>query len=335
MVSTAEEARHNLQLPPGVDVAVNPVDLDIWQSIYGREKPENYPERYAVEIARNSSFANLHPINFWGVVVDQYGVPVSEAEVVFVWLNFRGHRQGSETIKTAADGRVKLLNAAGPSLMVYARKEGYIESRATGPFMFEFAAPTRERFIPDPRKPIRLLLGKPRVSPLLSHVQKQLVIPRSGVFLGYDPIATRYTTNGPFFFRYEVGATDSVGQAEVKVQIGVQGGGFVETDDVLPWDAPAWGYRSPFEHVYPKRWDWVNPSPEVKAYFHLIDPDRWGFMRTVLSDAAPIRTGHVLLETHFVMTTNSSRQLDHGPVPDNMSYEVKTGPPENGIVPPQ
>ncbi len=332
--STPEEARLNIQSEARGITRVEESDLRLWNELYGAESLRDNQRRATGEIDNTLPSSEPNLINFWGHVVDQHGAPVAGAKIHFAWRNLRRGKVSSVDIQTAGDGRIKLIGASGSLLVVFVSKEGYVPSQTAASSSYEYAGPSGKRFTPDPRKPVRLVLGKPRLSTLLPLITKAVPVPKTGELFGFDPETYVYTTNGPFFFRCSVGALDDQQQAEVKFQIAVRNGGLIETVDEIPWDAPEGGYRPEITRFYPKHWDWIHPSIETRAYFHLTQPDRWGFLRAVVNDERTSRLatpGPALVEMSFVMTTNVARQLDHGLSSANISYLV-TEAPENGRV---
>ncbi len=335
VASTPEEAALNIQSEARGVTRVDDRDLKLWNRLYGAESSKDSASRGTREIGNTPRSDDPNLINFWGQVVDQYGAPVRRAKIHFAWRNLRLGQVRSVDVQTAADGRIKLIGAAGSLLVVYVSKDGCIPSYTAGSSSYEYAGPKEKRFIPDPRKPVRLVLGKPRLATLVPLIRKAVVVPKTGEKYGFDPETCRYSTNGPIFFRCAIGPIDAAGQAEARFQIAVRDGGIAETADEIPWDAPGAGYISELNRFYPKHWDWIHPPKETRAYFHLTQPDRWGFLRAELTDERLSRLaspGPATVHLHFVVTTNADRKLDHGWMPVNVVTEVGGGPPENGLV---
>ena len=333
VVSNDSKAKKTIEALRKGDWKPEESDVEIWRTVYGDGKSERYAEDYVAEMSQNPMFAKTHPINFWGVVVDQYGERVSGAVVTFNWLNFWGREQGKAKGVTGDDGVIKLLNARGPSLLIFVEKAGYVQTRQSSGITLDYSSPSGERFIPDPRMPFKLVIGKPRLEQLLPVIHRHFSLQKEGVLFGCDPAAGKYTTNGPFFFGYRYGPRRGLAADDMQFVIRIRGGGLVQTTDILGWDAPQEGYVDECVITLPKNWDWKKPSPIIEAYYKLQQPERWGYMRGVMSELRPGSRGPQSFEADFVTTTNGSRWLDHGLNWLNSGVLDEHATPVDGVVP--
>lgn len=108
---------------------------------------------YVVDFIRGEREANepwRTPIDFYGQVVDENGVAVADAKVVFGLNNLKGH-SAIETMSDSA-GFFELLNRKGKHLSVRVSKEGYYTSaqNQTG----FFYAGRNNNFVPNASNPV-------------------------------------------------------------------------------------------------------------------------------------------------------------------------------------
>ena len=69
------------------------------------------------------------PINFYGKVVDQDGMPIEGASVDFSWTDLSPEGTSQHHTVSDSSGLFAMLNQRGKRLSVTARKEGYYSAR--------------------------------------------------------------------------------------------------------------------------------------------------------------------------------------------------------------
>ena len=134
-------------------------------------KSTNYPPQTAGEIAMwkwwdtmdkaDPEFQWKMPIEFYGKVVDQFGEPVSDARVNFVWTTVIGPvPDPKRTVMSGSDGRFEIKGIQGKGISVDILKDGYTYTRNSHG-SFEYAAFYQDNFhVPDPNNPVVFRLHK-------------------------------------------------------------------------------------------------------------------------------------------------------------------------------
>lgn len=105
---------------------------------------------------------NHNNIEFYGLIVDQNGQPVSDA-TVFITVLYNstfGSGQKQATLQSGIDGHFKVVGYKGRTLDIGLRKEGYDYAGDVGPFHLTGFVSEAERYHPDKQNPIRFVMWK-------------------------------------------------------------------------------------------------------------------------------------------------------------------------------
>jgi hypothetical protein len=219
-------------------------------------KSTNYPPQTAEEkalwdwwdthIKSEPDFRWKMPIEFYGKVVDQFGEPVANAEVVLNWTTVIGPIPDPKiTIHSSADGRFEIKDIQGKGITVFVYRKGY---NLTDEWTknFEYADFFHEDFhVPDPNNPAVFRLHK---------------IVDAEPFYAY-PLHAKMTSGGPpLVINMETGKIESQGDLSFSLAIGTKtnrygpefsvtlqghkGAGIVFSDEEFLNKAPESGYQS-------------------------------------------------------------------------------------------
>jgi hypothetical protein len=200
------------------------------------------------------------PIEFYGKVVDERGVPVREAGVQFMWTDLS--TEGTSTRETSSDsqGLFSLSGVRGKRLVVTSvTKDGYYTSARSNRFSFEYANPHEINYhVPDPRDPVIFHLWKKGVADPLVHRYIKLPLKRDGQPVRLDLDVGQPKATGQLEIRaWNEGSVDPVTRRfDWWMSLSVAGGGLIETDEEFAFLAPEQGY------VESKTYEFLAASPE-------------------------------------------------------------------------
>lgn len=205
------------------------------------------------------------PINFWGKVVDQDAVPVSEVRIDYDYSIEHGNLSGvawsdqetrSGQTVTDRNGLFAVRGLKGHDLGILAIKHPDYQYRSMGVISFDFYGSTASgKFVPDQRKPVVFtVVQKKRLEPLI-HVKGNLRVRANGPPERWNLSQGESDPNGELMvtFRREPMVLQRPGQAATwSAELQIVGGGIIEA----PWDedireAPEAGYVDSL--LYPDR----------------------------------------------------------------------------------
>jgi len=129
------------------------------------------------------------PIEFYGMVLDQYGNPVEGAEIVFEVndMSQAGHTEYHR--KSVGNGGFSISGIKGKGMGVYVAKHGYYQSRMAHQH-FEYAGGAVANFVPNLNSRIIFYLHSKGVGEPLHQVKKALRLPKDG-----SPVAMHLQKN--------------------------------------------------------------------------------------------------------------------------------------------
>lgn len=132
---------------------------------------------------------NHHNIEFYGLIVDQNGQPVSDA-TVFITVLYNstfGSGQKQATLQSGTDGHFKVVGYKGRTLDIGLRKEGYDYAGDVGPFHFTGFVSEAERYHPDKQKPVRFVMWKRKgAEPMVKCQSYEMRLPWDGTEFRVD-----------------------------------------------------------------------------------------------------------------------------------------------------
>ena len=191
------------------------------------------------------------PIAFYGKVVDEKGDPVAEANVHFTWTDLS--RDGSSESQTSSDGYglFALQGVTGKNLHVEVSKGGYYSYNPSGLY-YNYAGGEVQIFVPDMANPAVFRLKKRGVAQRLIHVHagagglEGIRTPKDG-----SPIGVSLTTGNEVSEQGDLIVqcwTDDQGKTSGqdynwRCQVTVPGGGILQRNDDLDFQAPTNGYQ--------------------------------------------------------------------------------------------
>jgi hypothetical protein len=221
-------------------------------------KSTNYPPRTTEEKAMwewwdvmdktDPDFQWKMPIEFYGKVVDQFGEPVTAATVVFGWTTVIGPTPDPEQrVLSGLDGRFELTGVQGKSLSIDILKQGY--DRTHNSFgSFEYAAFYQNDFhVPDPNNPVVFRLHKTMEAEPLYVFSPYGYITPGGEPLILNVESGKIASQGDLAFSVVLGdETDRYGSDFIVTMRGLNGAGFVFSDEEFLAQAPESGYQNTF-----------------------------------------------------------------------------------------
>jgi hypothetical protein len=218
------------------------------------------------------------PINFWGKVVDESGMPVTDAQVSFGWTDL-SPTEGYSRVQDVSDsnGSFALLSRTGKRLSVSVSKEGYYTANPQTQY-FEYGD-KYERFTPDSRNPVVFRLRKKgKAEPLIAHEYPGFAkidkLHRDGTPLELDLInGTKVATGtGDVVFEFwSVPIEKTTKVFDWNCRISVPNGGIMFTEEEFNFLAPESGYAPQVEIDMPvSELNW-RPQFTQKYYVRLKD----------------------------------------------------------------
>ena len=188
------------------------------------------------------SFQWKMPIEFYGIVLDQFDQPVAGADVSMTWTTVGGTR--TNKIRSGGDGKFVLLNANGKCLTVEVLKLGYARTKS-GFLGFEYASFSDENFhVPDSATPVVFRVQKLIKPEPLYKYNLCRDVSLDGPPLLLDP-ATGKTGKGDFAFSVTLGSGRGRYGSDYTVTIQATGrAGFALSNEEFLFSAPESGYQS-------------------------------------------------------------------------------------------
>jgi hypothetical protein len=121
------------------------------------------------------------PIEFFGKVIDENGLPVPSAQIETSWNGtaeiYGGDGVGHRTITSNANGLFSLSGVRGKMITVQVSKEGYHRRKESNMSSFEYAGFWEPHFIePDRNNPIVFRLLKKREAELTYHLDSRVIV---------------------------------------------------------------------------------------------------------------------------------------------------------------
>jgi hypothetical protein len=218
-------------------------------------KATNYPPRTTEERAQwewwekmdkvDSDFQWKMPIEFYGKVVDQFGQPVTGAEVELNWTTVIGPvPDPKKRVFTGSDGRFEVTDIQGKGITISVSKIGY-ESESDWIQSFEYAAFYQDNFhVPDQNNPVLFHLHKLLgAEPMYQfEANSEITFDRPPVML--DVATGKFAQNGDFSFSLRLDGRNEK-EPDYTLQLGAQNNaGFILTTERFPFNAPENGYQT-------------------------------------------------------------------------------------------
>ena len=222
-------------------------------------------------------------IDFYGKVVDETGLPVEAADVVFGWSEMPAYEGSGNTSSARSDenGLFSLVGEKGPNLTVRVSKDGYYTSRKnrTG---FSYALGD-ESFSPN------------QSDPVVFHLKKKgqgvhLITSENGIRAKLSVRVSK--TNSSVRVNLLEKKATTTGQLEISqikppwrdatnwsFRLSIPDGGFVKNDDEFPFEAPESNYFQTIEYNFTKgTTNWTTQASE-QFYITFGQPRKYGWLR--------------------------------------------------------
>ena len=198
-------------------------------------------------IRRDPEWRWRRPIDFWGLVLDQQGHPVSGARVDLSWTDRSPAGNSSETRTTDPSGRVHLNGKTGAVLTVRASSDGF-HNTGDSHRILNYAEPWDPQFHrPDPDRPVVLRLRrKGPTEPLVHRENLRFPITSTTGDVRLDLVGQRAVpSGGDLRVSVRHGPDETVGgrrRFDWEIVIAAVEGGLVAHTEEFPFEAPEAGY---------------------------------------------------------------------------------------------
>jgi hypothetical protein len=213
------------------------------------------------------------PIKFFGLVVDQNGHPVTDAEIDAQCNISDGffHQHFVELhLKSDGNGKFRVIGAYGMQLTISkVSKTRYFQCDGG---VYDYSPPfgSSGKYIPDSRNPTKFLLWKQRgPERLVWCLVSKMIVPDGRVYtvdLMHASVIPGRSPNGDLYMSVTRPKTISpYGPFDWSYVIEVNRGGLIVTSDPLLYLAPEGGYQPRYEFIS-KATNQPPPDPRKKFY---------------------------------------------------------------------
>lgn len=193
---------------------------------------------------------NHKDIEFYGKVVDQAGTPLPNVAVYASVLYNTGLTSGMEKSETETDARglFSISGMNGRTLGLSLGKVGYEYDGEKGPFHFTELVGANDRYTPDRRNPVILVMWKEQgAEPMIHFDRRRYPVPPTGSAVRIDlKSGKRVEVGGDIVFTIwhaEAEAGQRLQRYPWKAELAVPGGGFIESTSRRMYLAPESGYE--------------------------------------------------------------------------------------------
>lgn len=223
------------------------------------------PPKSKEEQARQAlSMLNDVPIDFYGKLQDQFGKPVSGAEITGSIIYDNGSSNGVTEIKAVSDasGLFELHGGGGETLSVTPRKEGYALASANAGFKYSHFYPEAQH-VANPSQPVVIEMRKLQGAEKLIHLQSKAYLPLDGTPARFDlQTGKRVESGGDVVIRIESSPTPNAAEKYTwKATVQAVDGGLIQSGVEFEkmYAAPESGYEPEFVVSYQKdAQPWLN-----------------------------------------------------------------------------
>jgi len=193
----------------------------------------------AFQAARDEE--NSKSMDFYGKIIDQHGDPVTEAEVkagIGLYVSFERSGGYWNFTKSDSEGKFSFVGVRGAGMGLFFKKEGFVYDRN---------ASRPNDYVPDPLHPMVFTMWKFKGPEQMVKSEFSSALPVDGTMMNFDFMTARKVEGkGTLVIRVTRTPMDIVGNKpyEWTATLQIPGGGFIETQDIYPYEAPAEGYQS-------------------------------------------------------------------------------------------
>jgi hypothetical protein len=245
------------------------------------------------------------PIEFWGRVVDQDGVPLSEVRIAYMYSVYHGNDQGvawiehegrkGETVSNG-DGSFAIKDLTGHDLTIESvRKTDYVY-RQRSSLTYDFGGNMREgRFKPQRDKPVRIVMIYKGAMDSLIHMRGSVDVSGDGTAEHWNLWSGEADPSGELLITYKAELAVPANPAQLfnwSANLGIVGGGIIESS----WDedfrrAPETGYSATVAYL---RVVQKQSIPHRSFYLHTAD-GKYGRLEVELSPSHDGRTARCFI----------------------------------------
>jgi hypothetical protein len=183
------------------------------------------------------------PLAFYGLVIDQHGLPVSGATAYLAWNDISGSHEKS--LRSAIDGKFELTHVIGKRLSVEVAKAGYAGKGSETNRSFEYAAFFEPNFhVPNRETPVVFKLWKLENAQPMYFWNKVKRLSVAGQKVWFDTNTGAFGSAGDVAFSTVRGAVYGPRRFDwsVTVDAAPNGGVLLSTEDLM-FEAPPSGYQ--------------------------------------------------------------------------------------------
>jgi len=213
------------------------------------DQPDSAPPQDKVQVLKNILQANNANIAFYGRLEDQFGNPVSGADIQFSIQYENANARGIQRGQVAADGNgfFTISGYKGANLTVMPKKAGYALTMTGTTFRYSQLSPGY--FVPDASNPTVIKMWKLQGAEPLVGIDKTYKLHYTANPICFDLIAgqtvpaggdLKITVNRP------AGIISGRNPQDWNIDVEVTGGGFIETlpsESAMTYAAPESGYQ--------------------------------------------------------------------------------------------
>ena len=198
------------------------------------------------------------PIELWGRVVDQGGVPLSGVRIAYIYSVYHGNDQGVAWIEHEAregetvsngDGLFAITDLKGHDLTIESVTKTDYVYRQRSSLTYDFGGNMQEdRFKPQRDKPVRIVMIHKGAMESLIHMRSSVDVSGDGIVEHWNLWSGEADPSGELLIIYKAGLAVPANPSQLfnwSADLGVVGGGIIEA----PWDegvhrAPEIGYSA-------------------------------------------------------------------------------------------
>lgn len=230
-------------------------------------------EQAAVEQVEASRSHFSHRIDFYGVVRDETGKPVSGASVTYqvatslleVIMSIDRPQKPSIGPRTGADGRFSITGKRGADIWVTVSHPNYYSQKNRADLDYNHLSPDAR---PTRDKPVEFILRRKGVAEPLIHLEQRPAIPKDGT-----PVSIGLSSKDARDITVQVWTDPEPAPYAWRMRIEVPGGGLVRYEGNYKFVAPETGYAPAFEFSMPVEGINGQWSDECWTHFFVHLPD--------------------------------------------------------------
>ena len=314
---------HNIgvKIVPRLPESLDPSEVSIWKSNHALNNWVELPlGKKALDGALGDRRWNWkRPINFYGIVFDENGRPVSDAQVSCQWTDTSLDGIKKAELSSNDDGLFQLENKIGYILSVRVSKEGFYSGKESGQ-SFNFAEPWDRRFhSSDSARPVSFKLRQIGVAEPMIRRQSLRFSDDDGDgrvmidLLGQckadslsDADLEIRMTHGPIII------VNGRREFDWEIEIKALDGGLKLYEEEFPFLAPEEGYSDTLRYGMEAKASGWKSDATMRFYFRLRGGTCWGRGEFRVSPF-PEYGAAVVTALEYFLNPSGSRNLEFSP----------------------